>query len=92
MKLYVGNLSFSTTEETLQAEFGAHGQVEEVALMLRLLDHRAMHTIPTTAPNGTGQLTSLAPPTLSMRFEPTNTTLCFGLDFTFAASSWRPRK
>ncbi|HEX3599282.1 MAG TPA: RNA-binding protein, partial [Lacipirellulaceae bacterium] len=25
--------SFSTTEETLQAEFGAHGQVEEVAVI-----------------------------------------------------------
>src|SRR3954469_10964716 len=33
MKLYVGNLSFSTTEESLQAEFGAHGQVEEVAVI-----------------------------------------------------------
>lgn len=33
MRLYVGNLSFSTTEETLQAEFGVHGQVEEVALI-----------------------------------------------------------
>ena len=33
MKLYVGNLSFSTTEETLHAEFGTHGQVEEVALI-----------------------------------------------------------
>jgi len=33
MKLYVGNLSFSTTEETLQTEFGAHGQVEEVAVI-----------------------------------------------------------
>jgi RNA recognition motif-containing protein len=33
MKLYVGNLSFSTTEETLLAEFGAHGQVEEVAVI-----------------------------------------------------------
>jgi RNA recognition motif-containing protein len=33
MKLYVGNRSFSTTEETLQAEFGAHGQVEEVAVI-----------------------------------------------------------
>src|SRR3954463_10261134 len=33
MKLYVGNLSFSTTEETLQVEFGAHGQVEEVAVI-----------------------------------------------------------
>jgi cold-inducible RNA-binding protein len=33
MKLYVGNLSFSTTEDTLQAEFAAHGQVEEVAVI-----------------------------------------------------------
>jgi cold-inducible RNA-binding protein len=33
MKLYIGNLSFSTTEEALQAEFGAFGQVEEVAVI-----------------------------------------------------------
>jgi cold-inducible RNA-binding protein len=33
MKLYIGNLSFSTTEETLQAEFAAFGQVEEVAVI-----------------------------------------------------------
>ncbi len=33
MRLYVGNLSFSTTEEALQAEFSAHGHVEEVALI-----------------------------------------------------------
>lgn len=33
MKLYVGNLSFSTTEEGLQNEFSAHGQVEEVAVI-----------------------------------------------------------
>jgi RNA recognition motif-containing protein len=33
MKLYVGNLSFSTTEESLQAEFATHGQVEEVAVI-----------------------------------------------------------
>ncbi len=33
MKLYVGNLSFSTTEEALQDEFSAHGQVEEVAVI-----------------------------------------------------------
>jgi len=33
MRLYVGNLSFSTTEETLQAEFGAHGHVDEVAVI-----------------------------------------------------------
>jgi cold-inducible RNA-binding protein len=34
MKLYVGNLSFSTTEEALQNEFSAHGQVEEVAVIM----------------------------------------------------------
>ncbi len=33
MKLYVGNLSFSTTEEGLQNEFSAFGQVEEVAMI-----------------------------------------------------------
>ena len=33
MKLYVGNLSFSTTEETLVSEFSAHGAVEEVAVI-----------------------------------------------------------
>ena len=29
-KLYVGNLNYSTTEDTLNAEFGAHGTVQEV--------------------------------------------------------------
>ncbi|HEY4233924.1 MAG TPA: RNA-binding protein [Lacipirellulaceae bacterium] len=33
MKLYIGNLAFSTTEEALQAEFAAFGQVEEVAVI-----------------------------------------------------------
>jgi cold-inducible RNA-binding protein len=33
MRLYVGNLSFSTTEDRLQAEFGNHGQVDEVAVI-----------------------------------------------------------
>ena len=33
MKIYVGNLSYTTTEDTLAAEFGAHGQVEEVAVI-----------------------------------------------------------
>jgi len=33
MKLYVGNLSFSTTEEALQNEFSTFGQVEEVAVI-----------------------------------------------------------
>jgi RNA recognition motif-containing protein len=33
MKLYVGNLSYSTTQETLQQEFGAHGRVDEVAII-----------------------------------------------------------
>lgn len=33
MKLYVGNLSFSTTQEALQEQFSAHGQVDEVAVI-----------------------------------------------------------
>ena len=34
MKLYVGNLSFETTENDLQDLFEQHGQVGEVALMM----------------------------------------------------------
>ena len=34
MKLYVGNLSFETTENDLQDLFEPHGQVSEVALMM----------------------------------------------------------
>ncbi|MEP7014252.1 MAG: RNA-binding protein [Verrucomicrobiota bacterium] len=34
MKLYVGNLSFETTENDLQDLFEKHGKVGEVALMM----------------------------------------------------------
>jgi cold-inducible RNA-binding protein len=34
MKLYVGNLSFETTENDLQDLFEKHGQVGEVSLMM----------------------------------------------------------
>jgi RNA recognition motif-containing protein len=34
MKLFVGNLSFETTENDLQDLFEKHGQVNEVALMM----------------------------------------------------------
>ena len=34
MKLYVGNLSFETTENDLQDMFEQHGKVMEVALMM----------------------------------------------------------
>ena len=33
MKLYVGNLSFDTSESELKAAFAAHGEVEEVAVI-----------------------------------------------------------
>ena len=33
MKLYVGNLSYSTSEDMLRAEFGVHGEVGEVAVV-----------------------------------------------------------
>lgn len=34
MKLYVGNLSFETTENDLQDMFDQHGKVTDVALMM----------------------------------------------------------
>jgi len=34
MKLYVGNLSFNTTESSLRAAFEAHGAVDEVTIVL----------------------------------------------------------
>jgi RNA recognition motif-containing protein len=33
MKLFVGNLSYQTTDEGLRALFAAHGQVDEVAII-----------------------------------------------------------
>ncbi len=33
MKIYVGNLSFSTTEDSLRTKFEEFGQVEEVAII-----------------------------------------------------------
>ncbi|MBT8484889.1 MAG: RNA-binding protein [Phycisphaerales bacterium] len=33
VKIYVGNLSFDTSEETLRSAFAAHGDVEDVAVI-----------------------------------------------------------
>ncbi len=33
MRIYVGNLSYSTTEESLSTAFAAFGEVEEVAMI-----------------------------------------------------------
>ena len=33
MKIYVGNMSFDTTEEDLRKAFEAHGQVDSVAII-----------------------------------------------------------
>ena len=33
MKIYVGNLSYDTTEDTLRDLFAQHGEVEEVAIV-----------------------------------------------------------
>ena len=41
MKLYVGNLSFDTTENDLQDAFEKHGQVGEVALMMDRMTGRS---------------------------------------------------
>jgi RNA recognition motif-containing protein len=34
MKLYVGNLSYQTNQDTLYDAFGAHGKVDEVAVVM----------------------------------------------------------
>jgi RNA recognition motif-containing protein len=34
MKIYVGNLSYNTTQETLSEQFGAFGKVDEVAVIM----------------------------------------------------------
>ena len=34
MKIYVGNLSYSTTEDSLRTAFSAHGTVDEVAIVM----------------------------------------------------------
>ena len=41
MKLYVGNLSFATTENDLQDLFEKHGTVKEVALMMDRMTGRS---------------------------------------------------
>ena len=41
MKLYVGNLSFETTENDLQDLFEQHGKVTEVALMMHRMTGRS---------------------------------------------------
>lgn len=33
MKIYVGNLSYNTTQDALEQQFSAYGQVEEVAII-----------------------------------------------------------
>lgn len=40
-KLFVGNLSFNTTENDLQEAFGAHGQVTEANLMMDRMTGRS---------------------------------------------------
>jgi cold-inducible RNA-binding protein len=34
MKLYVGNLSYSTTQDSLESAFSEHGRVDEVAIVM----------------------------------------------------------
>ncbi|MBI2857592.1 MAG: RNA-binding protein [Chloroflexi bacterium] len=34
MKIYVGNLSYETTEEDLRAEFGAYGEVSSATIIM----------------------------------------------------------
>ena len=40
-KLYVGNLPFSVTEQTLQTTFAQHGTVETATAAQKTVDHAA---------------------------------------------------
>ena len=40
MRLYVGNLSYDTTEDVISAEFGTFGKVESVAIPVDKLSRR----------------------------------------------------
>ncbi|MCW5557664.1 MAG: RNA-binding protein [Verrucomicrobiae bacterium] len=51
-KLYVGNLSFNTTENALQDAFAAHGHVVETVLMMDRVTNR---------PRGFGFVTMSSP-------------------------------
>lgn len=53
MKLYVGNLSFQTTENDLQDMFEQHGKVSEVALMMDRTTGRSRGFAFVTMPDST---------------------------------------
>ena len=53
MKLYVGNLSFETTENDLQDLFEQHGQVDEVRLMMDRMTGKSRGFAFITATNST---------------------------------------
>ncbi len=53
MKLYVGNLSFETTENDLQDMFEQHGKVGEVALMMDRTTGRSRGFAFVTMPDST---------------------------------------
>ncbi len=51
MKIYVGNLSYSTTEEQLREKFVEHGEVEEVTVVTDRYTGRARGFGFVTMPN-----------------------------------------
>lgn len=53
MKLYVGNLSFQTTENDLQDMFEQHGKVAEVGLMMDRMTGRSRGFAFVTMPDAT---------------------------------------
>jgi RNA recognition motif-containing protein len=55
-KLYVGNLSFNTTETDLQDLFAGAGPVQEVTLMQDKFEHRRNHAEKKTVAREVGGL------------------------------------
>ncbi|HEY5751937.1 MAG TPA: RNA-binding protein [Chthoniobacterales bacterium] len=60
MKLYVGNLSFDTTENDLQDAFAVYGDVREVALIQDKFTNRSRGFGFVTMANATGAQAAIA--------------------------------
>ncbi len=53
MKIYVGNLSYATTEDALRTEFSKHGAVDEVTIVVDRFTGRSRGFAFVNMPNST---------------------------------------
>jgi RNA recognition motif-containing protein len=60
MNIFVGNLSFKTTEEELQREFEAFGEVDSVKIIMDQYTHKSRGFAFVEMPNGDQALAAIA--------------------------------